>query len=70
MLMIIRGREKKPEGVVSVTRARIPVTHDADVTSLTVFGHFRRHCGWQAKMGQLGDGLAGPSGQVAALAAK
>ena len=32
MVMIIRGREKKPEGVVSITRSGIPVSLDAEVT--------------------------------------
>jgi hypothetical protein len=31
MLMIIRGREKKPEGVVSVTRSAVPESDGAGV---------------------------------------
>jgi hypothetical protein len=36
MVMITKGDEKKPEGVVSVTRGGIPVPQDADVASCLI----------------------------------
>ena len=66
MVMIIRGCEKKPQGVVSITRGEITVCEVTDVT--IVSGSVRRRSRSARPPAWLSDGFASASSHVATLA--
>ena len=66
MVMITRGREKKPQGVVSVTRGEFTVREVTDVTRYTL-----SRCEKPQRLARepgLSDGFSSASRHVATLA--